>query len=72
MRLFDHFRFRDAMKDAHNDRPLTLQGPDGNPKWWQPYFDSKDVKSHDRKLFARAPVAAAVPADGRVEVAPTG
>jgi hypothetical protein len=51
IRLVDHYHFRAAMSEATDVQPLRLQGPDETPHWWEPYFDTADVKCRDRALF---------------------
>lgn len=54
VRLVDHYHFRAAIKGATSTNPITLQGPDAAPpKWWRPYYDPKDIRFHERVLFAR-------------------
>ena len=52
IRLVDHYHFRAAMKTATDAEPLTLQGPGSGKKWWEPYYDEKDIRSKERQLFA--------------------
>lgn len=48
----DHYHFRAALKAAPSTAPMTLQGPDAKAKWWQPYYDSKNILSSERTLLA--------------------
>jgi hypothetical protein len=53
IRLVDHYHFRAMMKKAAASTPLSLQGPDDKgPKWWQPYYDPKDIGAQERVLFS--------------------
>jgi phosphatidylserine/phosphatidylglycerophosphate/cardiolipin synthase-like enzyme len=53
IRLVDHYHFRTVMKTASQAKPLQLQTDDAKVKWWQPYYDEKSAKYHDRLLFRR-------------------
>lgn len=53
IRLIDHFHFRVAMSTATTVTPLVLQGNDAVQKWWQPYYDPKNIKCTERSLFAK-------------------
>jgi phosphatidylserine/phosphatidylglycerophosphate/cardiolipin synthase-like enzyme len=53
IRLFDHYHFRDAMRSATDEKPLTLQGPGAQVPWWTPYYDPQNVKMKDRLLFGQ-------------------
>jgi phosphatidylserine/phosphatidylglycerophosphate/cardiolipin synthase-like enzyme len=52
IRLVDHYHFRAAMKSADASQPMCLQGPDAKDKWWQPYYDPKNIYFHERVLFS--------------------
>lgn len=52
IRLVDHYHFRAQMKGAVAESPLCLQGPDAKDKWWQPYYDPKNIAFQERVLFS--------------------
>lgn len=52
IRLVDHYHFRSQMKGASEQVPISLQGPDAKVKWWQPYYDPKNIAFHERVLFS--------------------
>jgi phosphatidylserine/phosphatidylglycerophosphate/cardiolipin synthase-like enzyme len=52
VRLVDHYHFRAQMKTADATTPICLQGPDAKDKWWQPYYDPKNIYFHERVLFS--------------------
>ena len=52
VRLVDHFHFRASLKQADPSAPMCLQGPDGKPRWWEPYYDPKNILCRERKVFA--------------------
>jgi phosphatidylserine/phosphatidylglycerophosphate/cardiolipin synthase-like enzyme len=52
IRLIDHYHFRAMMKSADESQPLCLQGPDDKgAKWWQPFYDPKNIYFQERVLF---------------------
>jgi phosphatidylserine/phosphatidylglycerophosphate/cardiolipin synthase-like enzyme len=51
VRLVDHYHFRASMKRADPANPLILQAATAKGPWWQPYYDSKNIKCRDRVLF---------------------
>jgi hypothetical protein len=55
LKIFDHYSFRDRMRNADSATPVTLWRPD-NPQrsrpWWKSYYDSTSRKFCDRRLFA--------------------
>ncbi len=53
IRLVDHYHFRTVMKTATRQRPLQLQTADAPKKWWEPYYDSSNIRYFERLLFAR-------------------
>lgn len=53
VRLVDHYHFRAALKQAASTGPMSLQGADGTPRWWEPYYDPKDILCRERIVFAR-------------------
>ncbi len=53
VRQIDHYHFRASMLHATVDEPLVLRGPDQWHAWVDPYYDPGDLKSVDRRLFAR-------------------
>jgi hypothetical protein len=53
IRLVDHYHFRAAMQTATSAAPMTLQTGGAASKWWQPYYDPKDMHSRERLLFSR-------------------
>jgi hypothetical protein len=55
VRQIDHFHFRAAMYGATPADPLVLKGPANWHDWVAPYYDPKDLKFLDRRLFANAP-----------------
>jgi phosphatidylserine/phosphatidylglycerophosphate/cardiolipin synthase-like enzyme len=53
IRLIDHYHFRAQMKTTDASSPLCLQGPDAKgPKWWEPYYDPKNIYFQERALFS--------------------
>jgi hypothetical protein len=52
IRLIDHYHFRAAMQQAHDESPMTLQANDAKEKWWEPYYDTTDILYHERVLFS--------------------
>jgi hypothetical protein len=57
IRLVDHYHFRMVMQKATADQPLRLQPAGASAPWWQPYYDSSNVKFNERLLFVQgAPV----------------
>jgi hypothetical protein len=52
IRLVDHYHFRAVMQTATSAAPLTLQTGAAANKWWQPYYDPKDIHCRDRLLFS--------------------
>jgi PLD-like domain len=52
IRLVDHYHFRAAMSKATKAEPLALKGNDR--KWWQAYYDPKNIKCTERLLFAKS------------------
>ena len=52
IRLVDHYHFRAQMKGADASKPICLQGPDAKNKWWQPYYDPKNIFFQERLLFS--------------------
>ncbi len=59
VRLFDHYSFRKAMRNATHVQPLSLWYP-GKPNaptpWYKPYYDKQSIKLRDRCLFAEEPL----------------
>ncbi len=53
IRLVDHYHFRMVMQQATSDQPLNLQPAGAAAPWWQPYYDSTNVKYNERLLFAQ-------------------
>lgn len=51
IRLVDHYHFRAVMKDATQTKPLQLAPANARVKWWQPYYDQKNIKCRERLLF---------------------
>ena len=52
VRLVDHYHFRANMKEADASKPICLQGSDAKVKWWEPYYDPKNIYYHERVLFS--------------------
>jgi phosphatidylserine/phosphatidylglycerophosphate/cardiolipin synthase-like enzyme len=50
IRLVDHYRFREAMRESSTDSPLKLAGRSDN--WTAPFFDPSTPKYRERMLFA--------------------
>ncbi len=53
VRLVDHYHFRAAMQDSTDTQPLTLKRGGGDQEWWEPYYDSKNIKYRDRVIFVQ-------------------
>lgn len=53
IRLVDHYHFRMAMKQASAAKPLKLKSGGEKKKWWESYYDPKDIKCRERKLFSK-------------------
>ncbi len=53
IRLIDHYHFRVAMKGATKVKPLHLQTGEAKTKWWEPYYDKKNIKFYERLLFSK-------------------
>lgn len=53
IRLVDHYHFRAQMQRSHDEKPMMLQGSDAKDKWWEPYYDPKNILCTERKLFTR-------------------
>lgn len=51
VRLVDHYNFRTKMKLATSDKPLMLKTDDAKIKWWSRYYNEKNLKYRERKLF---------------------
>ena len=51
VRLVDHYHFRTSMKRATSNNPLMLKTDDAKIKWWAPYYNEKNLKCRERKLF---------------------
>ena len=49
--MFDHYRFRDATENPPKKISLKTPPNAGEPAWWAPFFDVKDPKNRDMKLF---------------------
>lgn len=61
LKIFDHYSFRDRMREATAAEPLVLWRPDRagqSAPWWAAYYDEKNIKFRDRCLFAGAPLPA--------------
>ncbi|HEX8889062.1 MAG TPA: phospholipase D-like domain-containing protein [Pyrinomonadaceae bacterium] len=52
LRLVEHYHFRAQMKTATSTNPLCLEGADAKVKWWEPYYDSKNILCRQRMLFS--------------------
>ncbi len=52
IRLINHYNFRAEMQRSHADKPMTLQTDDARDKWWEPYYDQKNILFHERVLFS--------------------
>jgi phosphatidylserine/phosphatidylglycerophosphate/cardiolipin synthase-like enzyme len=52
IRLVDHYHFRAQLKATAAAEPWTLQSNDAKEKWWEPYYDSKDIRCNERVLFS--------------------
>ena len=48
IRLYDHYRFRSQHEVSTSENPLKLTADD---KWTTRYYDPKDIKYKERKLF---------------------
>ena len=48
IRLADHYRFRDKLKNATDENPMTLQGPDETPPWYADYYTDGTAKYRSR------------------------
>ena len=57
IRLVEHYNFRAAVSKATAVKPLMLTACGGQPKWWQPHYDSSDMRNVQRLLFADGPSA---------------
>jgi hypothetical protein len=58
LKIFDHYSFRDKMREATAAEPLALWRPDRagqRAPWWTSYYDEKNIKYRDRRLFAVSP-----------------
>ncbi|MFL5957645.1 MAG: phospholipase D-like domain-containing protein, partial [Solirubrobacterales bacterium] len=51
VRLIDHYRFRAAMKRAHDATPLQLRRR--SDRWAESFYDPDDARSLERELFVR-------------------
>ncbi len=51
IKLVDHYEFRAVASQATSDDPLTLQGADANPQWWEGYYDPANLKSRERTVL---------------------
>ncbi len=51
IRLIDHYHFRAQLKVTAADQPWTLEGSDATKKWWEPFYDPKDIRCQERTLF---------------------
>jgi Phosphatidylserine/phosphatidylglycerophosphate/cardiolipin synthases and related enzymes len=52
IRLVDHYHFRAELKNKESAKPWTLQAGDAKEKWWQPYYDTADIRCTERILFS--------------------
>lgn len=48
IRLADHYRFRDVLKTATEDKPMSLQGPNRSPAWYSDYYKAGTAKYRSR------------------------
>jgi phosphatidylserine/phosphatidylglycerophosphate/cardiolipin synthase-like enzyme len=53
IRLINHYNFRAEMNRSPSDKPMVLQTGDAKDKWWEPYYDQKNILFHERTLFSR-------------------
>jgi phosphatidylserine/phosphatidylglycerophosphate/cardiolipin synthase-like enzyme len=53
IRLVNHYHFRATMQQSSEDKPMVLQPGDAKDKWWEPYYDQKNILFHERVLFSR-------------------
>jgi phosphatidylserine/phosphatidylglycerophosphate/cardiolipin synthase-like enzyme len=53
IRLINHYHFRATMQQASDDKPMVLQTSAAKDKWWEPYYDQKNILFHERVLFSR-------------------
>jgi hypothetical protein len=51
IRLYDHYRFRSLHEHSTSNKPLVLSSTDA---WVKPYYDPKNIKFHERLVFAGA------------------
>ncbi|WP_208245948.1 phospholipase D-like domain-containing protein (plasmid) [Rhizobium sp. T1470] len=55
-RVFRHFYSRDVINDiAKRHGPVNVGKLDDEDKWWRPYFNSDNAKSHKRRMFFEEP-----------------
>lgn len=52
IRLVDHYHFRAALKQTDVSKPWTLDKGEAKEKWWEPYYDPKNIGCHERILFS--------------------
>ncbi|HET9686850.1 MAG TPA: hypothetical protein VFP79_06685 [Pseudolabrys sp.] len=50
--IFDHYGFRNRMKEARPSRRRGTWPAPGKPAWWEASFKPDDYKCRDRLLFA--------------------
>lgn len=53
IRLIEHYHFRAQMQVSHDEKPMMLQSADAKDKWWEPYYDQKNILFTERVLFSR-------------------
>jgi hypothetical protein len=53
IRLIEHYHFRAQMQQSHDEKPMMLQASDAKDKWWEPYYDPKNILCTERLLFSR-------------------
>jgi phosphatidylserine/phosphatidylglycerophosphate/cardiolipin synthase-like enzyme len=53
IRLINHYHFRATMQDASDTKPMVLQSNDEKDKWWEPYYDQKNILFDERVTFSR-------------------
>jgi len=61
LKIFDHYSFRDKMREATAADPLVLWRPDRagqTAPWWTDYYNERNIKYRDRNLFVRTPLPA--------------